>query len=77
MKERVLACLEKNFPGIDFKSSDTLVDDGILDSLSIMEIIYQLSEEFGIQNLLQLEELSEENFQSVDAIAAMIERLQA
>ena len=74
MREKVLALLKDEFPGIDFESSDALVDDGILDSLSITGIIAVLSMEFGI--MIPYEEIVEDNFNSVDALADMVERLQ-
>lgn len=73
MKEKVLALLKDEFPGIDFESSDALVDDGILDSLSITGIIAVLSMEFGI--MIPYKEIVEDNFNSVDALADMVERL--
>ena len=66
--------LSEEYPEIDFTASDALVDDGILDSLTISGIIAALSMEFGIT--IPYEEIVEENFNSVDAMAAMIERLQ-
>ena len=51
-----------------------LVDDGILDSLAITAIIAALTMEFDIE--IPYEELTEENFNSIQGIAAMVERLQ-
>ena len=48
MNETILKLLTEEFPEIDFNASDTLVDDGILDSLTITGIIATLSMEFGI-----------------------------
>lgn len=73
MKEKVLEVLENEFPEIDFLSSDELVDDGILDSLTLTGIIAALSMEFGIT--IPYEEIVEENFNSVDGMTAMVERL--
>ena len=75
MEEKVLQLLSEEFPEIDFTSSDTLVDDGILDSLSITGIIAALSMEFGIT--IPYEEIVEENFNSISGLASMVERLQA
>ena len=75
MREKVLAVLTEEFPEIDFESSDSLVDDGILDSLTITGIIAALTMEFGIT--IPYEEIIEENFNSVDGLAAMVERLSA
>ena len=48
MRDKVLEVLEGEFPEIDFLSSDELVDDGILDSLTLTGIIAALTMEFGI-----------------------------
>ena len=74
MREKVLELLREEYPDIDFESSNTLVDDGILDSLTITGIIATLSMEFGIT--IPYEEIIEDNFNSVDGLAAMVERLQ-
>ena len=62
-------------PEIDFESSDALVDDGILDSLTITGIIATLTMEFGIT--IQYEEIIEENFNSIAGLARMVEKLHA
>ncbi len=72
MREKVKAFLEENFPEIDFESSDELVDDGTIDSLTIVNVISALSEEFGVE--FPYEEIIPENFNSLDAIAELIEK---
>ena len=74
MEERLLEYLQEEFEQIDF-SSEELVDDGTLDSLTITEIIALITMEFDIT--IPYEEITEENFNSVAAMAEMIERLQA
>ncbi len=74
MEEKVLELLSNEYPEIDFAASDALVDDGILDSLTITGIIALLSMEFGIT--IPYEEIVEENFNSVSALAKMVERLE-
>lgn len=74
MRNEVLRILLDEYPNIDFESSDALVDQGILDSLTITGIIAALSMEFGIT--IPYEDITEDNFNSVDAMAAMVERLQ-
>ena len=73
MREKVLEVLERECPDIDFLCSDKLVDDGILDSLALTSIIAALTMEFGI--IIPYEEIIEANFNSVGAMAAMVERL--
>lgn len=74
MRDQVLAVLTEEFPGVDFEASDELVADGVMDSLTITGIIAALTMEFGIT--IPYEEIIEENFNSVDALAKMVERLQ-
>ena len=74
MRSEVLKVLLDEYPNIDFESSDALVDQGVLDSLTITGIIAALSMEFGI--MIPYEDITEDNFNSVDAMAAMVERLQ-
>lgn len=74
MREKVLEVLTEEFPGVDFESSDELVADGIMDSLTITGVIAALSMEFGI--VIPYEEIIEDNFNSLEALANMVERLQ-
>lgn len=73
MREELLQLLSTENPEIDFTASDELVDDGILDSLTIVSLIGTLSMEYGID--IPYEEIVPENFNSIDAMASMVERL--
>ena len=74
MKEKLTALLKENFSEIDFTESDALVDDGILESMTLVEIIATIALELGIT--IPYEEVIPRNFNSPDAIAAMLERLE-
>lgn len=73
MEEKLLNLLTAEMPDIDF-SSDSLVDDGILDSVLITEIIAHISMEFNVQ--IPYEEIKEENFKSLSAMVALVDKLQ-
>lgn len=75
MRDELLQLLSTENPEIDFTASDELVDDGVLDSLTIVSLIGTISMEYGID--IPYEEIIPENFNSIDAMAAMIRRLQA
>ena len=75
MEEKLLELLAEEFPDVDFASSDALVDDGILDSMTITGIVSLLTMEFGVE--IPYEEITEENFNSVTAMAAMVEDLRS
>lgn len=74
MEEKILNLLSEEYPDIDFTVSDELIDDGILDSLTITGIIAALTMEFGI--IIPYEEIVEENFNSIAGLSRMVERLQ-
>ena len=74
LEEKILE-LSEEYPEIDFTASDTLVDDGLLDSLTITGIIATLTMEFGV--ISPYDEIVEENFNSIAGLARMVERLQA
>ena len=71
MKQEILELLESAVPSIDF-SYDRLVDDGLLDSLTVVQIIGELSMEYDID--FAFEDLVPENFNSLDGIVSLAER---
>lgn len=71
--ERLLELLEDIDADIDFKGSTTLIDDGILDSFAILEIVTEINDEFDVQ--IKASDIVPENFNSVEAMWDMIERL--
>ena len=73
MKERILEVLGTALPQIDFTTPAALVDDGLLDSLSVVTLISELSMEFGI--VFDLDELTPENLNTIDAITETVKRL--
>jgi D-alanine--poly(phosphoribitol) ligase subunit 2 len=58
--------------GKEVSDTDLLVEDGIIDSFAIMSLLSFLEERFQIQ--IGGDELLPENFQSVAALTAMVER---
>ena len=72
MKKEILEILEEILPSVDFKSSDSLMDDMVLDSVAVVQIISELSVECGIE--FSYEDLAPENFNSLDAITALVEK---
>ena len=72
MREKVKEILQTNYPEIDFESSNELVDEGILDSMTLVGIISALSMEFGI--MLPYEDIIPENFNSIDTMAKLVQR---
>ena len=60
-------------PDVDFEAIDDLYDEGVLDSLDMVRLVTEIGMEFDVQ--IPAEELIPENFQNVNTIMALIERL--
>ena len=73
MRDTILEILEDIGEDVDFDTCETLIDDGILSSLDIIQLIGALNDEYDISS--PATEIIPENFNSVDAMAAMVARL--
>lgn len=58
---------------IDYKNETALLTDGIIDSVGLVELVTELEKSFFID--IPLEEIIPENFDSIENIWSMIERL--
>ena len=74
MKEQIIEILEDIQPEADYETCQTLIDDHILTSLDVLSLVAELEDEFDVK--IPTVEIIPSNFNSVDAIAAMVERLQ-
>ena len=73
MRDEVIEILEMICPDIDVNDEDmNLLED--LDSMDIIALIAELEDKFDIE--ITMEEKTEENFENIDTLVAMIERLQ-
>ena len=71
--EQLIELLQNLHPDIDFETYEGLVDDGILDSLDIVTLITDINDAFDVS--IPAEEILPENFNSVEALWDLIERL--
>ena len=71
MREDVIKILESLRPDVDFSTTAALVDDGVLGSLDIVELVSMLNDEFVVD--ISADDLLPENFNSIDAMVALIE----
>ena len=75
MKKQIIEILSEICPGIDFETETALVDDGLIDSLDIVAVVTELMEAFDVE--LGVDDLTPENFNSVEAIEELIESKQS
>ena len=74
MKEKILSILTEINEDIAGYEGDGLLEEGIIASLDIIEIVSALEDEFGI--IIAAKHITKENFASVDSICALVESLQ-
>ena len=72
MKERVLKILNDLRPEIDFSQAVNFVEEGMLDSFDVINLVTTLDEEFGIS--IDGTDVLPENFSSIDAIERLLKK---
>ena len=73
-KERVIGILKEIKPTKNLENVTDIVEGGYIDSFELMQLITTLSEQFGIE--ISIDDITPDNFNSLDAICAMVESLQ-
>ncbi|MBR3153839.1 MAG: acyl carrier protein [Lachnospiraceae bacterium] len=74
MRSTLLEILEATRPDVDFEAENALIDDKILGSFDIISVVAEINDEFEIK--VKATDLVPENFNTVDAMCELIDRLQ-
>lgn len=69
----VTEILQELKPGVDFECSTTLIDDRVIDSLTMVALVAELEDEYDIE--VPPVEIVADNFNSVEAMELLIRRL--
>ena len=72
--EKMIEILRDIDPDVDYENETALIDDGILDSMEVLELVSTLEDEFDIE--VTPTELVPANFNSAESMWKMIGRLQ-
>ena len=72
--EELIGLLQDIKEDVDFENCTTLIDDHILDSFDILQIISTLNDNYDIS--IPASEIVPANFNSAKALLAMVTRLQ-
>ena len=72
--ESLLKILAEIRPDVDFEDNKELVDSGELDSFDIVTLVGELCDAYDIE--IGADEIVPENFNYVEAIMALVTRLQ-
>ena len=76
IRNKILSILQEIVQEVDveeFINNKELVHSGVLNSFSIVMLIGELSDQFDIE--ISPQEITYENFDSLDGLASMVERL--
>ena len=71
--QELLEILEEIQPGVDYDNCETLIDDNIFDSFSVLSLVSEIEDNLEVE--LTPEEMKPENFNSAKKIWDMICRL--
>lgn len=71
--ERLIEILQELKPDVTFTKDTKLVEDKIFDSLGMISLVAELSDEFDIE--ISPMDIVPENFATVETLYEMIERL--
>jgi acyl carrier protein len=66
--------LAPRFPGVEITPDLELIEQGLIDSIEILNLVYFLEERFDM--VLPIEEFVPENFRTAHTVAAMVSRIQ-
>ena len=72
--DKIIEILEQIKPGVDFASCGDLIGERVLTSFDVVRLVGELTDEFDVE--ITPLDVVPENFKSVEAIAALIERLE-
>ncbi len=75
IRERLISILTEVKPAKNLEAVQDIIEGGYLDSFELMMLISRMGEEFGVE--IDIDEIVPENFNSVDAMCGMIERLRS
>ena len=74
IESKIIKILMDQDDSINYSEEKHLIDNRILDSFAIISLVSELEEEFDIR--ITAVEMVPENFNSVEAMAAMVQKLQ-
>jgi acyl carrier protein len=72
--DELIALLEDIKEDVDFRNCRTLIDDHILDSFDILQIVSTLNDNYDIS--IPASDIVPSNFNSAEALLAMVKKLQ-
>lgn len=70
MKQKIIDILQELRPEFDFSDNSNFIDQGMLDSFDVVNLVTSLDEEFGIS--IDGLDIIPENFNTIDSISELL-----
>lgn len=75
-KKKIMDMIAELQPYVEFTETTSLLQEDVLDSVSVLVLVQDMEEEFGIS--VEVEEITEDNFKNIESIVKLIaEKMQA
>ena len=71
MRERILKIVQRIAPEVNFEKETALIDEGILESFAIIQIVTSFMDEFDID--IDADDIEPENLNSLAAMCELVE----
>lgn len=72
--EKIIEIIKDIRPAANIDENTRLLDEHIIDSLSMIQLVAELDDEFDVE--IEAMDIIPENFETVSAISKLIERLE-
>ncbi len=69
-KKKIMDMIAELQPYVEFTETTSLLQEDVLDSVSVLVLVQDMEEQFGIH--IEVEEITEDNFKNVESIVALI-----
>lgn len=70
--KKVLDIMKNVVKGVDFEEDANFIDEELIDSFDIIELISAIEDEYGIE--IAGEDITPENFENIASIEALIDK---
>ncbi|MDO4187809.1 MAG: acyl carrier protein [Lachnospiraceae bacterium] len=71
MEEKIMEILTEVRPDVDFENEKSLIDDGVIESFDVIQIVTSLMDEFDIA--IDADDIEPENFNSFEDICKLVQ----
>lgn len=72
MREEILELLKSIKGDVEFERSEDFIEDGLIDSFEIVDLVAEIEEQFSIE--ISGKDIIPENFVNLEAMEAMIQK---